>query len=168
MRAQVLPRLLTAGERKLALAVLVMAMFGAAAGLMTAVKLGHGGVIVRGLGLYDIWIILSGALGGAVGLWLMRDRLGQPGMSGATRAAMGLIGLCFLAPLIGGSLALPVYGTMFGPFTLAVIVAGSPVLAFFLIMTLTIVHILLLGWQAERDSIFSQRLDRMQGGRRRA
>ena len=154
MRALTLPRSITEGERRLAVALLCMALFGAAIGLMVAARLGHGGIVTEGMGPYDLWIVLSGACGGAAGLWFMRHRMGLPGLHGAARAVGGVIGVSLLGPVIGGTLALPLYGTMFGPFTLAVMLAGAPLLGGFWFFTLAMIHVLLRDWQDERDSIF--------------
>ncbi len=145
---------LTDGERRLAIALMCMALFGAAVGLVVAVRIGHGGVVTEGFGLYDLWVILSGAMGGAAGLWFMRHRMGQPGLRGLGLACTGVGAISLLGPLIGGTLALPLYGTMFGPFTLAVIFASAPMLGVLWLCFLAMVHVLMLDWTAERDSIF--------------
>jgi hypothetical protein len=148
---------LTRGERRWALAHGLMALYGAGVGLIAAVRLGHGGSIDHGLGLYDAWIILAAALGGICALWVLRARFGHPGLSGVHQALIGGLGISLLGPVIAGTLALPIYGTMFGPFTLAVILAGTPFLALCWVSALALVHHLMMARVAERDSIFAAR-----------
>ena len=63
----------------------------------------------------------------------------------------------FFGPIIAGTLALPLYGTMFGPFTLGLIFFASPMTAVFWLGNLLGVHVLFLTWHSERDSIFGAR-----------
>jgi hypothetical protein len=142
------------GEYRLALAVLALFLFGAGLGLITALRLGHGGIMREGLGLYDIWLVLSGGLGAAGALFLLRDRFGHEGTAGLMRALGGIAGVSFLAPLIAGTLSLPLYGTMFGPFTFAVILAGMPVFAVVWFFMLALTHLMLRSLRDERESIF--------------
>ena len=62
--------------------------------------------------------------------------------------------ISFAGSLIAGTLALPLYGTMFGPFALAVIFVSSPLLAGLWAFNLFGVHVLMCQWRIERDSIF--------------
>ncbi|MCW1951376.1 MAG: hypothetical protein KIH44_008410, partial [Octadecabacter sp.] len=55
----------------------------------------------------------------------------------------------------GGTLGLPLYGTMFGPFIVVVTLLGAPILAMLWAFTLLGIHILLASYQRERDSIFT-------------
>jgi hypothetical protein len=145
---------ITDGERSLVLALASMAMLGATFGLIVSVRLGSGQILSLGLQAYDLWIILSGALGNAFALWLMRHRMGQPGLAGLAQALLGIMGITFLGPVIAGSLMLPFYGTMFGPFTMFIILAGAPAMAFVWLATLALVHYLMRPWFDERNSIF--------------
>jgi hypothetical protein len=158
MSARFRPIGLTDGERRLILAMASMAMLGATIGLAVSVQLGGGADFLQGLAPYDLWIVASGAIGTTAALWLMRHRMGHPGLWGLAQAVLGMVGISFLAPLIGGTLVLPAYGTMFGPFTLGVILFGAPALGLLWCVTLVFVHHLMRLWVAERDSIFAARL----------
>jgi len=51
-------------------------------------------------------------------------------------------------------MALPLYGTMFGPFTLFVSLFSAPLLALLWVNVLVGAHFLLAIWRTERDTIF--------------
>ncbi len=146
---------LTAGESKLVLAYVTVSLFGAVLAFCAVTRLSDGAMIVRAPTQYEVWICLCGAIGAATGLYLARHRLGQPGLAGLWQAVIGMALICFAGSLIAGTLALPLYGTMFGPFTLTVILAGSPVLAALWVTNLFGAHLLMGQWRTERDSIFA-------------
>lgn len=84
-----------------------------------------------------------------------RNWMGHPGLRGAAFALVGTIWISFLGGLVGGSLALPFYGTMFGPFSLFVSLFSAPLLAIFWACILFAAHYLLMFWWTERNSIFT-------------
>jgi len=114
----------------------------------------------RQLSAYELWVILSGAIGAASALYLLRSRIGQPLEDNPVRATLRFLSTTVLTSalgaVIGGTMALPLYGTMFGPFTLIVILAGSPILMLVWGVTQFAAHKLLRVWHSERDSIFTQ------------
>lgn len=142
------------GERARALAFMIIALFGAGMAFLSVTQLNDRAFFDRGLTWYEIYIILCGALGGMAALFLSGDRMGQPGIEGTLRGFAGGIWVSFVGAVIGGTLALPLYGTMFGPFTLAVTLAGAPLLMLIWVSNLIAVHLLLRIWHRERDSIF--------------
>ena len=150
----------TDGERRFVLAMLSMAVIGAIIGLAATLQLGSGVQFQQGLAPYDIWVVSSSAVGAMLGLWVMRHRMGHAGLSGLLQALVGGVGISFFGPLIAGSLALPLYGTMFGPFTLVTILFQAPGLAVLWLATLGMAHHLMRGWTAERDSIFTAKAAR--------
>jgi hypothetical protein len=141
----------------MALAYVSMALVGGFVATVVAARVGQGGFVLRSVTLYDIWLVVSGGLGGMGGLRLVRDRLGHPGLPGLWHSLIGAFYATFLAGLIGGSLALPLYGTMFGPFTLAVTLLGAPMLLVMWGVVFVIAHLQLREWQSERNSIFAPR-----------
>jgi hypothetical protein len=150
------PRILpTIGERNLALAYVSVGLSGAFLALYAVMQLGQGALLLRALTRYEIWTCMAGAVGAVLALYIMQRHFGMPGWRGWLRAVCGMIMLCFVGSLITGTIALPLYGTMFGPFTLTMILAGSPLLAVMWGMTLCGVHLLLTTWRTERDSIFT-------------
>ena len=144
----------TEGERARALAYITIALFGAGFAFLTVTRMYGARVLGAGLTWYDLWIVVSGGIGAAAALFLAGDRMGQPGFRGIYRALVGMIWVSFVGALIAGTLALPFYGTMFGPFTLGVTLTSAPLLAMLWFANLLSVHALLTRWHIERDSIF--------------
>lgn len=149
---------LTEGERGVILAYFVVCVFGAGMALSVVGQLGGAETIMRSLSRYDIWIILSGCIGSGIGLYVGRNWMGHPGFSGWRNAIIGLFVITFAAAICAGTLALPFYGTMFGPFTVIMSFVGSPILAVFWFAILLSAHALMTDWRYERDSIF-RRID---------
>jgi hypothetical protein len=73
---------------------------------------------------YQTWVVVASGLGGLIALFLSGDRMGQSGTTGALRGLAGAIWVTFIRSLIGGTLSLPFYGTMFGPFIVTVTLLG--------------------------------------------
>lgn len=142
---------LTAGERGLLEAYLATAVVSAIIATMAVLHLqGERAAPAP----YLAWVAASGGVAGAYGLRRVRDRLGLPGPRGALRAAGAALAASVVAGLVGGSLALPVYGTMFGPFSLAVTLVSMPGLALAWCGCFVLAHMRVALWQRERDSIF--------------
>ncbi len=143
------------GERSRLFAYVVVALCGAIVGYAVVLRLSLGFSVINGLSGYDIWMIVTAAIGSMAGLYLAGDRFGQPGWAGLRRAMLATIWVSFVGSVIGGSLMLPFYGTMFGPFTLLVTLASSPLLALLWVLNLMGAHSLLNHWRRERDTIFT-------------
>lgn len=144
---------LTHGERSIALAYFCVAVFGAALGINVVLTLGGVAAWMTPFSAYDYWVIASAAIGGCIGLHLGQDRMGHDGPYGFGRAVLGMIWISFVGALIGGTLALPFYGTMFGPFTLVVTLFKAPILAVLWISALLSAHFMIKVRRTERDSI---------------
>lgn len=145
---------LTPGERSLVAACLSVALFGAAVSLTVIGTLGQHQILAGGLTLYGLWLCLSGAIGGAAGIVLSLRWLGHPGQGGWVAALWGILLICFIGALVGGTLALPLYGTMFGPMLLGLALLGSPMITILWIGVLLGVHVLIRQWRSERDTIY--------------
>jgi len=141
------------GERARALAYFLVGVCSAFLGLLAVLHLNRASLF-ESFNLYEWWIIVASSLGGMVALFLSGDRLGQQGLLGLRRAIAGGIWVTFIGALIGGTLSLPLYGTMFGPFIVTVTFLGAPVLSTIWVLNLLSVHVLLGIYQRERDSIF--------------
>ena len=144
---------LTQGERSIALAYFGVAFFGGALGLNVVVSLGGAAALIAPFNAYDYWLMFSGVLGGIAGLFVGRDWMGHDGLAGIGRALIGIIWISFVGALVGGTLALPFYGTMFGPFTLVVTLINAPTLAALWISALLSAHLMIKVRRVERDSI---------------
>lgn len=146
---------LSRGEARLFLGCLFTALFGAALAFIIVLRLDPDAVFNRAMTIYETWIVASGFIGGASATYLSRHTLGRPELWITVR---GIVSTTFLASLIAGTLALPLYGTMFGPFTLVVVFFASPITAFLWICNLFAVHEFVREWQRERNSIFGDEL----------
>lgn len=146
-------RSLSEGERARALAFLLVAVFSSALGYLAVLHINKHAFFEE-LTWYETWIVAAAGLGGAIGLFLSGDRMGQSGGLGVLRGLAGGVWVTFYGALIGGTLALPFYGTMFGPFVVSITLLGAPLLSILWIVHLMGIHILLGIYQRERDSIF--------------
>lgn len=148
-------RRVTEGERCRALAFCAVALFGGGFAFLVVMRLNGERVLGAGLSWYELWVVISGTFGAAVALFLAGDRIGQPGLRGMIRMMPNMVWISFVGALIAGTLALPFYGTMFGPFILGVTLVGAPMLACLWFANLLAAHALLTVWHRERDSIFT-------------
>ena len=57
--------------------------------------------------------------------------------------------------MIGGTLILPYYGTMFAPMKLIIVMFEVPAFAVLWVAMVACVHMLMIEWRQERDSIFT-------------
>ena len=146
---------LTEAERGLAFAFFGIGVFGAILAFSVVNRLSGGQTIFRGFGLYDVWVIASGVAGACGGLYAARRWFGDVGAQGWIRASVGSFVTTFFGALISGTLALPFYGTMFGPFALATSFIAHPLLAIFWVTTLAAAHMMYVRYRNERDSIFA-------------
>jgi len=144
----------TDGERARALAFFLVGVCSAGLGYLAVLHLDRNALFEE-LTWYQLWIVTASGLGGMIALFLSGDRMGQPGAKGAYRAVAGGIWITFIGALIGGTLGLPVYGTMFGPFIVVVTLLGAPMLAALWAFNLLGIHMLMATYQSERDSIFT-------------
>lgn len=142
---------LSAGERRLALAYMAVGGFGAILAMTVLQRLEAGPV---SLNPGTVWMLLSGAIGAMTALHLRRDHLGRAGLPGLGRAVISGLWITVVGGLIAGTLALPVYGTMFGTWLLLVVLAQTPIMTLLWAMMLGACHMMLGRWRAERDSVF--------------
>ena len=145
---------LTEGERSFVLAHAATATLGAILAFSALMRMGQGEFFAQPMSAYGIWIVLSGALGGALGLYLNRHRMGQVGPGGAVQALSAIVLSNVTGAVICGTLALPLYGTMFGPFTLIMILVSSSMVFVIWLVNQFAAHLLLARFHSERDSMF--------------
>ncbi|NDV01583.1 hypothetical protein [Pseudoroseicyclus tamaricis] len=144
----------TGGERRVALALATLAAVGAAVALRVAVQLNGFEPLRPG---YGLWVATAGGIGAASGLWVVRRHYGHSGARGALRFGWGLVMGSVVAALLAGTLVLPLYGTMFGPFALLTALAGAPALALLWLLAFARFHRSMIDWRRERDSLFAWR-----------
>lgn len=145
---------LTQGERSFVLAHFATAVFGAGVAFAAVMRTGGGAYFSRPMTAYEIWVVLAGAIGAALGLFLNRHRMGQGGTHGAVLALGAVVMSNGTGAVIGGTLALPVYGTMFGPLALVIVLVGSPLLTLIWLASQIAAHLLMARFHDERNSIF--------------
>ncbi len=145
---------LTEGERSFVLAHVATAVFGAILALSAVMRMHPGVFFAQPMSVYDIWIVLCGAIGGALGLYMNRHRIGQGGPAGMVQALGAIVLSNVTGAVICGTLALPLFGTMFGPFTLIMILISSPLLCLIWLANQLGAYLLLARYHTERDSIF--------------
>ena len=153
------PLKMTDGEQSVLLAFIGVGLLGAGMSFTIVNEMGGEGQILRPLSWYDSWMILSGLIGACVGLFLGRSCLGHGGWRGAFCMLRGGIVVTFAAAIVGGSLALPLYGTMFGPLLLGMTLWGHPILGAIWVAMLLGAHALFRSFRRERQ-VFLDRLPR--------
>jgi hypothetical protein len=146
---------LSQGQTLRRAAYAVTAAAGALLAFAVVVRLGHSQDSLLGVTPYDGWVMLAGFAGGFAGLRLTEHLFGHPGAWGVLRAIGGIVVICVTAPVIAGSLALPLYGTMFGPFMFGTTLLAVPLLGLIWAGTLLAVHLCLVPWRRERESVFT-------------
>lgn len=156
------------GERGLLVAFVGIAMFSIAIALTTKVQLDTGSILTSDFGRYDAWFVISGLCGGVAGFYLTLKWFGHPGRAGWIRALIGVLVFSFVSSIIAGTLVLPLYGTMFGPFTLLMVLISTPMLALLWTCAILIAHRLVWRWRVERNSLFEPLAKSGRGGMRRA
>lgn len=139
------------GERRVAMAMAVVALVGA---IVASRAQEHLTGTLQVEGGYHLWVILAGMLGAPAGLAIAVHNHGHRGAAGLARLVWGIVSGSFIAALIGGSLALPIYGTMFGPMLLGLVFAASPWLALLWLGAFVLTHRAMADWRRERESIF--------------
>ncbi len=106
------------------------------------------GSLMSELGPYDFWIIISGMLGGAIAYRTGEAHLGFPGWRGAVRALATAVWITLFGAVVAGTLALPGYGTIYGPISVAVTLVNTPILLLVLAGLLIGAHLILVDLRA--------------------
>ncbi len=145
---------LTEGERSILAATISVAIFGGLLAFNVVMTIGGHASMMAGLTAYEVWVVFLGAIGGPAGLYLCRNWMGQAGTRGLCTAIVGVVAVSLVGAIVGGTLALPFYGTMFGPFTLIMSLISAPMLALLWASTLFGAHFLMAIWRSEQDSVF--------------
>ena len=61
------------------------------------------------------WLAVSCTIGAGAAAYILRHQFGRPGHLGALVALAGIINVTFVSSVVSGSLLIPIFGTMFGP-----------------------------------------------------
>ncbi|MCB5197652.1 hypothetical protein LGQ03_00210 [Loktanella sp. TSTF-M6] len=143
------------GERRLLTAWIGVALLGGFLAHILVSNISYEQSMLRVFTTSDGWFVLCGVFGALAGLYFARRWMGSTGRFGPCRAFCGMIIVTFMAALVGGSLMLPLYGTMFGPMLFVLMLIEKPVLAFTWIAMLLLADKLIRDWRRERESIFA-------------
>lgn len=141
----------TEGEVCFAVAIAIVAFLGAGVGYETLFFLAPEQAMDSAITGYEVWVILSAMIGACVALVSMLGQFGHRGLHGAFSLIRGVLSVTFLGSLIGGTLAMPMFGTMFGPFAFVMLFVTKPTVGAMWAGSLIAAHILLRGWRVERD-----------------
>ena len=94
------------------------------------------------------------ALGALLAAIILRESFGRPGVWGACQAIVsGAVATCLMG-IIAGTMLLPVYGTMFGPWLIIVTIIVKPWLMVPWSLTLYGFHKARAEYAAEQDTIY--------------
>ena len=153
------PRLrMSEGERNFLFAIFAVGALSALMSSVIVVRLSAYGPASFVSDPFALWTVVAGAAGGLLGFWSTYNRwFGFAGTPGLVRAAFGGLMISFIGTVAGGTLILPYYGTMFGPFQFVIALIETPTLGMLWVVMLICVHKLLEDWRNERDSIFSEK-----------
>ena len=127
----------------LVLAAGLIIVSGAALGLVAVSRLAEGSLPLS----YGLWVALSGAVGAWVGLAASWQDFGWPGLSGAFRALLGGLKFSLTAAVAGGTMVLPVFGTMFAPLAIFVTLLAVPAASVGHLATLALAHRAVRRWR---------------------
>lgn len=132
----------------------IAALFGGWLSYVATERLANGDLPLMFPTYYELWTFIAGGVGTILGIYLGRRYLGHPGISGLAKLALGLISINFIAALISGTLALPFFGTMFGPLALIGTLITYPILTIIWFVCLYNAHMAHGLYLQERNSIF--------------
>jgi hypothetical protein len=143
------------GERSFIVAMLGTSILGAMLACVAVMRLSENAVQTDTSHVITYWTILAGCIGGASGFWISYERwFGHGGAAGWVSAVIGALAVSGIGSVIAGTLILPLYGTMFGPLQLIMMMIAYPSLAAIWLGMMLCAHGLLSQWRRERDSIF--------------
>ncbi len=112
----------------------------------------------RGADRFFLWNGIGGALGATWSTVLCLKWLGHEGRWGLLHLILGFLIISFLTSVAAGTLILPLYGTMFGPFGAIMTFFNTPQLAIVWCGAIVGAHLQAIKWRRERDSIFAVEL----------
>ena len=107
------------------------------------------------LSIFRAWLGVAGALGAVGSLYIMRSHFGKTGPLGTAQAIFSGVMATLLTGIIGGTVALPVYGTMFGAWLVIASFIQNPILLLPWAAGIYAVHRAFLVYRKERDTIFA-------------
>lgn len=144
------------GERSFISAFCGFGMLGAVLAWVSVLRLSEQNLLADGISPFAFWTIFAGVVGGFAGFVAGYGRwLGHEGVLGWMRAGIGVVMISLIGAVVAGTLILPYYGTMFGPFQVILVMIEIPALAAIWIAMVLSAHCMVAEWRRERDSIFA-------------
>lgn len=101
-------------ERSLIIAVALLCISGGWLSIESLGKLQAAIPIITG-DFAAWWLGVAGAVGAAAAAYSARNSFGRSGRYGAMIAVVGGVAATLVLGIVGGTIVLPIYGTMFGP-----------------------------------------------------
>ncbi|MGR3433719.1 MAG: hypothetical protein ACU0CO_02330 [Shimia sp.] len=136
----------TEGERARSTAIAALGLAGACLGLGALGKL-HTGASTGAVG--PLWLAAAGAAGALIAAPFAAHHVTR----GPARAIVAGVAFALMLGVIGGSMVLPVFGTMFGPFLIVGTVFSAPWLHLPLVLALIGLARAQRRLEAERDTL---------------
>lgn len=147
---------LTGGERNFVCAVVAIGLFAGVLAIDVVTGLAADHAQIREMNFFTFWTIFVGIVGGVSGfLSSYRRYFGFDGVGGWLRAFFGGLIVSGIAAVVGGTLILPYYGTMFAPMKLIIVMFEVPAFAILWVAMVICINKLMQQWRQERDSIFT-------------
>lgn len=120
---------LTKGEKSYALGFAAIAVLTALLTVLVMTGLDAPYKLQLGATNYTYWVILSGAVSGAVALYIARGWMGALGAFGFARALVGSVAIALVASVVAGTLTVPVGGTVYAPLVMVSAFIAKPWIA---------------------------------------
>lgn len=147
---------LSEGERAILTSCLTASVIGAWIAYVVEHRLAGGQSLLALPTLYDVWLLLAGGVSAVAAIYLGHRWLGHSGLKGLGRTIVGALVITFVAALIGGTIALPIYGTMFGPLALVGTFVDQPLLLLLWVTAVLGSNLAFGLYRRERDTIFRE------------
>jgi len=100
---------------------------------------------------YAAWIMLSGAVAGAVAMIAARGWFGMAGALGHGRAVVGGFAVTVIGAVVAGMMVAPVQGAFYAPVMLATVFVERPIFALLWAAVLGVAHVAMLPRYRHQD-----------------
>ena len=101
------------------------------------------------------WVLaLASAAGACIAGAALRQRFGHPGKAGLIKALTGALIATLTLGIAAGTLVLPIFGTMFGPWLVAVTIVTKPWMVLPWLAALYGFHAAFMAYRAEQETIY--------------
>lgn len=135
---------------KFAVVLIASGLIGLAMGVKGIDKLRRGGVDVAPLTGFEYWIIIVSFCTGAAVFLFNVDRMGRPGWKGCATCIYGVCRMVFFGALIGGTIMLPVHGTIYAPVIIMSVALETPMDLLIWFVEICVCHKLIMDWRNEK------------------